>query len=192
VELYFRESSGASHDTGVAICKDGTRVLKDITSIDQFQHAPWTESRVEGIIDFAALELAPGTRGGIVPDERLSALVQAVQNLEPRLVKVLEQREQAESDKASRDILRQVHRAFRNALRDLPSNEYLSFDIPESKKGLGSALGGDNGQTDLRDGLPIPVAAQERSAESGHPEEPPPALPFEPGPLASVRTEDVL
>ena len=186
VELYFAEPGSNSHDTGVAVCKDGTRVLKDIAELVQFQHVPWTESRVEGVIDFAALELAPGTRGGIVPDEKLTAFMDAVRTLEASLVTALEQREQAESDKASRDILKQVHRAFRNALRDLPSNEYVFFDIPERKHGLGGSPK-DNGHANLQDGLPVSETAREASAESSPAEEQPPMLPLEPGPLDTVR-----
>ena len=75
-ELYFR-SETSSENVGIAICKDGTRVLQNITELMQFQHAPWGDSRVEGILDFEAFNLAPGTRGGIVPDERLDAFVSA-------------------------------------------------------------------------------------------------------------------
>ena len=187
VELYFREQNHNSHESGVAIYKDGTRVLKDITLMDQFQRAPWSENRVEGVLDYAALEVAPGTRGGIVPDERLGAFVSAVQTLEPSLMTALELREQAESDKASRDILRQVHRAFRNALRDLPSNEYLFFDIPDTKTALPKTPS-QGGTLDREgEGIAMPDARQATEQEPGPVEEPTPVLPFEPGPLATVR-----
>ena len=81
VELYFRDGAGEG-DGGVAVCKDGTRVLKDITELEQFQHSPWSDGRLEGVLDFAALTLAPGTRQGIVPDEKLTEFIQAVEMLE--------------------------------------------------------------------------------------------------------------
>ena len=48
----------------------------------------------------------------------------------------IETRQQAETDKASKDILKKVHKAFVTALRDLPPSEYLFFDIPRSNQSL--------------------------------------------------------
>ena len=185
VELYFREAHG-SGDTGVAICKDGTRVLRDITELVSFQYAPWTDSRVEGILDFGAFELAPGTRGGIVPDERLTAFAEAIKEFEPSLVEAIEMREQAETDKASRDILKQVHRAFRNALRELPANEYVFFDIPELRP---SAAGSATHKTAIVGGEDaIPLATQNALArEAAASASGQALLPLEAGPLATVR-----
>ena len=136
VELYFSPES-ESGERGVAVCKDGTRVLRDIAELEQFQHSPWTDGRVEGVLDFGAFSLAPGTRSGIVPDERLTAFCDAVHAIEPEILAELSRRDQAESSRASRDILRQVHRAFVSALRELPSNEYMFFDILDSKTAIG-------------------------------------------------------
>ncbi|MGE5191344.1 MAG: ATP-binding protein, partial [Deltaproteobacteria bacterium] len=129
-ELYY-QADGDGADRGVAVCKDGTRVLRNITVLEQFQHSPWSDARFVGVLDYGAFALAPGTRSGIVPDEHLMAFSAAVQEIESAILSEIAQREAAESDRASRDILRQVHRAFVSALRDLPSNEYLFFDIPE-------------------------------------------------------------
>ncbi len=136
VELYFTPES-ESGERGVAVCKDGTRVLRDISELEQFQHSPWTDGRLEGVLDFGAFSLAPGTRSGIVPDERLITFCDAVQALEPAILAELSRRDQAESSRASRDILRQVHRAFVSALRELPVNEYMFFDIPDAKPATG-------------------------------------------------------
>jgi hypothetical protein len=187
-ELYFRSES-SSENAGIAVCKDGTRVLKNITELMQFQHAPWGDSRVEGILDFDAFNLAPGTRDGIVPDERLDAFVSAMQAVEPLILAVIEKREQAETDKASKKILKQVHRAFVNALRELPSNEYLFFDIPESSTSLGrkegekgrAGPGTGAGETEL-DGMPTPTAA-----DAPRPSIEQPLLPLGSGVLTSVR-----
>src|SRR4029077_8756276 len=136
VELYFSPESD-SGERGVAVCKDGTRVLRDIAELEQFQHSPWTDGRLEGVLDFGAFSLSPGTRSGIVPDEGFSAFCEAVHAIEPEILADISRRDQAESSRASRDILRQVHKAFVSALRDLPSNEYMFFDIPDPKTALG-------------------------------------------------------
>ena len=170
----------------MAVCKDGTRVLRDIAELEQFQHSPWTDGRVEGVLDFAAFALAPGTRGGIVPDERLTAFCDAVHAIEPEILAELSRRDQAESSRASRDILRQVHRAFVSALRELPSNEYMFFDIPDAKAAIGKQAATNERQT-TAPGMEIhngnsPAAADEPPAD---PEQI--LLPLEPGPLAAVR-----
>ena len=44
VEVYVRGEQ-ATGEPGIAVCKDGTRVLKDVTELLPFQHAPWTDRR---------------------------------------------------------------------------------------------------------------------------------------------------
>jgi len=130
VELYLRLTANNRQETRVAVCKDGTRVLKDISELIPFERAPWTDGRLEGILDFPALNLAPGTRKGVVPDERCEAFIEAVHGIEPAVTKAIERRDQAESAIANRQILRQVKRAFLSALRELPEDQYLFFDVP--------------------------------------------------------------
>ncbi|MCH7728034.1 MAG: ATP-binding protein [Planctomycetes bacterium] len=174
VELYVRlaESRGEAH---VAICKDGTRVLPRITDLIPFQHSPWTDGRLEGVLDFPALSLAPGTRSGIVPDEHMDAFVAAVRSLEPTVIAAMESLDQAESDKASRQILRQLQRAFVAALRVLPAHDYNFFDLPEN--------GSSNGHTSSNEkGLKV-TGHEDRPSVA---EDLPIALDFEAGPLAVV------
>jgi hypothetical protein len=162
-------------------------VLKDITELIQFQHVPWTEGRIEGVLDFAMLNLAPGNRSGIVPDEKFDVFVQAAQTLEASVLAIIAERDQAESDKASRDILRQVHKAFVNALRQLPSNEYLFFDIPEPATSLQKSTKNTNGEADGPTlGLRLPALADARD-DSTDDDETPIFIPLDPGPLAAVR-----
>jgi Histidine kinase-, DNA gyrase B-, and HSP90-like ATPase len=184
VELYlFGEAPSAGR--GVAICKDGTRVLRQITELEQFQHAPWTDGRVEGVLDYGALSLAPGTRDGIVPDERLTAFCEAVERVEPEILQEIAQRDHAESARASRDILRQVHRAFVSALRDLPSNEYLFFDLPESRPlptGLSTVA-----EQQHSPGMKVPSSGLPAPANDGAAGDDQILLPLPAGPLAAVR-----
>ncbi|HEY2252099.1 MAG TPA: hypothetical protein VGH74_13595, partial [Planctomycetaceae bacterium] len=188
VELYFSPES-ESGERAVAVCKDGTRVLRDIAELEQFQHSPWTDGRVEGVLDFGAFSLSPGTRSGIVPDERLTAFCEAVQAIEPEILAELSRRDQAESSRASRDILRQVHRAFVTALRDLPSNEYLFFDLPESKTATGRPAAATYERQTVSPG--IEIQSRGNQPTNGNGEAPTETdqirLPLEAGPLASVR-----
>ncbi len=182
VELYFR-SDTSQPSAGIALCCDGTRVVKDITELLQFQHAPWGDSRIEGLIDFDALQLAPGTRSGIVPDNAFESLVESLRAIEPDILAAIEKRQQAETDKASEQILKKVHKAFVTALRDLPTSDYLFFDIPQTSPSLAGNQGKANRDTAGAAIHDDPAADEgaDRVAEIA------PLLPLEVGLLASVR-----
>ena len=165
VEIYVRGEQAAG-EPGIAVCKDGTRVLKDVTELLPFQHAPWTDRR-----------LAPGTRSGIVPDAALDALVEAAAAIEDDIRVALAAREQAEAERASRQLLKQVHKAFASALADLPAEEYLFFDIPKAAPAL-------QGRPGVTGELPAEGEARGRKAGAA---EPRPLLTADPGPLAAVR-----
>jgi hypothetical protein len=176
VEIYVR-AEGEAGDGGVGLCKDGTRVLKEITELLPFQHAPWTDRRLEGLIDFEPLTLAPGTRSGVVPDAAFEALVAAAAAIEADLAAALTAREQAETERASRQLLKQVHKAFASALAELPAEEYVYFDIPKPG-GDGTGMPGEPLATD---GAKAPGDAGREPADQ------PLLFPPEPGPLHAVR-----
>ena len=176
VEVYVRGEQAAG-EPGIAVCKDGTRVLKDVTELLPFQHAPWTDRRLEGLVDFEPLTLAPGTRSGIVPDAALDALVEAAAAIEDDIREALASREQAEAERASRQLLKQVHKAFASALAELPAEEYLFFDIPKAAPAL-------QGRPGVAGDLPAEGEGGARKAGSAAPR---PLLAADPGPLAAVR-----
>ncbi len=176
VELYLRSDDAAGRG-GIAICKDGTRVLADIADVLAFQQPPWTDRRLEGLVDFEALALAPGTRSGIVPDAALDALVAVAPSIAADIQAVVATREQAEAERASRQLLKQVHKAFASALSELPAEEYLFFDIPKTEPALQDRAGtGASGD-------PRPRRPQSGSLADGGP----PLFAADPGPLAAVR-----
>ena len=178
VEIYLRgdEATGTG---GIAVCKDGTRVLADIGELLAFQRPPWTDRRLEGLVDFEALALAPGTRSGIVPDAALDALVATAPAIAADISAAVSGREQAEAERASRQLLKQVHKAFTSALAELPAEDYLFFDIPKTepaqhdRAGTGEGTGGEAS----RQSKPARAAANDG----------PRLFAADPGPLAVVR-----
>ena len=177
VELYVRGDDSADA-AGISLCKDGTRVLPTVTELLPFQHAPWDDRRLVGLVDFDALALAPGTRAGIVPDAAFDALVAVAPAIEHDILDTLATREQAEAERASRQLLKQVHKAFTAALSDLPAEEYLFFDIPK-QAAAGQLRSADE-----------PAAAAEGDAdepEAGGAATPQSLFTADPGPLAMVR-----
>lgn len=161
VEVYVR-GDGPAPGGGIALFKDGTRVLPRITELLPFQQAPWNDGRLEGLLDYEPLALAPGTRNGVIADAALQALVAAATEIGRDLAAALAARDEAETERASRQILKQVHKAFVTALWELPAEDYLYFDIPKPATKVGPDEADEaNGrsQAKLFTGDPGPLAA---------------------------------
>jgi Histidine kinase-, DNA gyrase B-, and HSP90-like ATPase len=71
-ELYLAEPADSSR---VALSRNGTRVIEDLANLPDLDHVPWSSRYVQGLIDVPFLNLTPGTRSGIIQDERYAALV---------------------------------------------------------------------------------------------------------------------
>jgi len=126
VELYLSEQNS---DNTVALCRSGTRVLESITRLDRFSAEPWSTGFLAGIVDASFLNLTPGTRDGIIHDDAFNVLCSAVGPIEDALRRLIEEQRKAEEQRASRQILKSVQRALREALLALPADEYDWFDV---------------------------------------------------------------
>jgi hypothetical protein len=125
-ELYLTEPTD---DCRVALTRGGTRVIEDIASLPGLERQPWDSRYLQGLIDVPYLNLTPGTRSGIVHDERYAAWVEALAPLEAHLNGVIEAQRRAEEEQANQESLRTIQRAFREAMLALPREEYDWFDI---------------------------------------------------------------
>ncbi len=125
-ELYLTEPA---EDCQVALTRDGTRVIADIGTLPGLERPPWVSRYLQGLIDVPYLNLTPSTRSGIVHDERYGAFVEALVPLEGHLNGLIEAQRRAEEEQASRESLRAIQRAFREAMLVLPREEYDWFDI---------------------------------------------------------------
>jgi hypothetical protein len=130
LELYLDD---AKPENRAGLYRHGTRVVEDIAMLDAFQHTPWTSGCLQGIIDAPFLILTPGTRMGILHDEHYEALCRALEPVEAMLAQTIEEQKRASEERASKDILRSIHRAFKEALLALPIEEYDWFKIPDSE-----------------------------------------------------------
>jgi hypothetical protein len=139
-ELYLAEPADGNQ---VAVTRAGTRVIEDLATLPGLEHAPWTAHYLQGLIDAPFLELTPGTRSGIIHDERYAALLEAMGPLEAHLNGLIEAQQTAEEEQASQQSLRTIQRAFREALLALPPEEYDWFNIQARARGeSGSARSG--------------------------------------------------
>ena len=125
-ELYLHAHSPAN---AVSLYRSGTRVLENLTELEAFARMPWTSGYVQGIIDAPYLNLTPGTRLGVIHDAALARLADELAPLEARLAKIIEDQQRAEEERASRDVLRSVQGALKEALLALPAEEYDWFDL---------------------------------------------------------------
>lgn len=156
LELYL---DGPKPDNHVGLYRHGTRVLEDIAILDEFQRAPWNIGSLQGIIDAPFLTLTPGTRTGILHDERFEALCRLLEPVEALLVQAIEEQKRAAEDQASKEILRSIHRAFREALLALPAEEYDWFQIPDGRA--------DARQSRQKPGLPLQGREDEEASAAG-------------------------
>lgn len=113
----------------VALYRSGTRVLANISELEAFSRAPWTLGFLQGIVDAAMLNLTPGTRSGIIQDHEYEMFCDSLVPVGERLSELIEEQRRAEEERASRDVLRTIRRAFQEALLALPAEEYDWFDI---------------------------------------------------------------
>jgi hypothetical protein len=155
-ELYLTEPAD---DCRVALTRGGTRVIEDIATLPGLERPPWDSRYLQGLIDVPFLNLTPGTRSGIVHDERYAAWVEALVPLEAHLNGVIEAQRRAEEEQANQESLRAIQRAFREAMLALPREEYDWFDIQARSPQAGST--GEPGPQSL---------AEEEGALAGVPE----------------------
>ena len=130
LELYL---SDPGSDNRIGLYRRGTRVLPSITEIDYFQKEPWTAGYLQGIADAPFLNLTPGTRHGIIMDDRFDVFCRALAPVEAQLQQIIAEQRKAEEERSSRQILRKVQRALKEAFLRLPQEEYDWFDIHGGK-----------------------------------------------------------
>src|SRR5205807_1192796 len=103
--------------------------IEDVALLDAFARPPWTLRYLQGHLDAPFVNLTPGTRTALIQDAAYVTLCDAVRELERKLVEIIEEQRRAEEEQASRELLRTIQRAFREALLALPAEEYDWFDI---------------------------------------------------------------
>ncbi len=160
LELYLAEPGP---ECLVGLHRSGTRVLADLTELDEFQREPWRSGCLQGIVDAPFLSLTPGTRSGIIRDSRFERFRLALVEIEARLIDIIAEQRRAEDERASRKMLTTIRKAFKEALLVLPTEEYDWFEIQAKHEGhvLRPASGsGDSEINDDNEGFPVDGAAR--------------------------------
>jgi hypothetical protein len=158
VELYLHAHSSVN---GASLYRSGTRVLANLAELEPFARLPWTSGYVQGIIDAPYLNLTPGTRLGVIHDAQLARFADELVTLEARLGKIIEDQQRAEEERTSRDVLRSVQGALKEALLALPAEEYDWFDLHrgEGKRRPRTVVQTETGDAATPDDQSIPMPA---------------------------------
>jgi hypothetical protein len=160
LELYLNIYSA---ENTVSLFRSGTRVLPSISKLDYFNREPWNAGYLQGMLDVPFLQLTPGTRDGVVQDVSYHVLCNSLLTLEGKLNEIIEFEKKAEEEQASRNILKSVQRALREAFLALPKGEYDWFDIHKG----GGKVGGGKGADSLFSGAEKALSVPEPGKENG-------------------------
>ncbi len=165
-ELYLAEPEESCR---VALTRGGTRVIEDLSTLPGLEHTPWSIRYLQGLIDAPFLNLTPGTRSGIIHDERYAALLEALLPLEKHLNGLIEAQQRAEEEQATQQSLRAIQRAFREALLALPPEEYDWFDVQARSRGdsVPTLPGSGDGGIAPQDGEAVELGVAEPSQATG-------------------------
>jgi hypothetical protein len=140
VEVYLNKPDSTN---AVGLYRQGTRVFENLANLAELSKPPWTSGYLQGLIDVPYLNLTPGTRSGVIQDEAYLRFTQELAALETELVNVIQEQQRAEEEQTSREVLRSVQRALREALLALPAEEYDWFDLHEAGGGRPRNTGKD-------------------------------------------------
>ncbi len=187
----------------VSLACGGTTVLDDVALVDPTDpqgaaREPWSSGRLEGVIDFPDLVVAPGTRRGFVPDEAALDFLIALEKLEQLLRAHLAEEDRQRARVRREQVARDIRRAFRLVAQRLPQNDLMEVrgdgrdaqgasPMPAGEalgdsagdEGAAEAAGAEAGETAPAGESPDEAAEDPAEAE---------AL-FAPGPLAALRIQ---
>jgi hypothetical protein len=126
LEVYLARPDAANC---VGLYRQGTRVVDNIAHLAEFAVPPWTSGYVQGIIDAPYLQLTPGTRSGVIQDAAYHRLIEELAPIAAELTRLILEQQRAEEEQTSRDVLRSIQKAIKEALLTLPAEEYDWFDL---------------------------------------------------------------
>ena len=75
------------------------------------------------------LNLTPGTRSGVIQDDRYTAFIDALAPLEAHVKGLIQLQQRAEEEQASQQSLKAIQKAFYEAMPARPREEYDWFDV---------------------------------------------------------------
>jgi hypothetical protein len=130
LELYMNLAASSLEPAEVGLYRKGTRLVANVTALDDFQHEPWTLNILEGKIEYPFLSTSPGTRTGVLTNENFEELAVALKDVEPIIAKRIEARQKELREERASEYTEFLKNAFKKVFKDLPA-EYDFFKRPE-------------------------------------------------------------
>jgi hypothetical protein len=124
IHLYF---AGDAEDVSLKLACAGAIVEDDLRSRGTIDFAPWTEARLAGIVDFPHLEVPPGSRRGVVPNEAFQALVEVLREKSDEVSAALDAVAKADAADVSGETQKQLAKWFRQATQHVPHLDWFSL-----------------------------------------------------------------
>jgi hypothetical protein len=147
---------------------------------------PWVGGGLTGVIDFPDLNVPPGTRRGVIPDEvahRFASVLKTV--LAPLVQGEIDRLERERRTAAQRDVARDLRKALRGLVRRLPQ-----YELPGARSAEGAVKAPEEGPSQEGPATPPDDGAEgaepEQNSLPPEPGEGPELELFPPGPLASA------
>ncbi|MFH1846590.1 MAG: ATP-binding protein [Candidatus Omnitrophota bacterium] len=164
VEVYVNERNA---DNTIHLFRNGTRILSNIAALDAFESDPWNTGIFQGIIDAPFLSITPGTRDGIILDEQFDFFCEAICPLKENLLEIIKEQIKAEEEKTSKSILLSVQKALKEAVSNLPPEEYDWFDVyaPRQAGNIKHVNGQEREIVGLEPGLELLSVSEESKGE---------------------------
>ena len=136
LEIYLAGES-SDGEGGLAVYSAGTLVAQSFAELAAFglDHAPWTDTRLIGLVDFPDFRVAPGSRRGVFLDEAAGAFASALVSVEPLLLGILERVERQRAEELDRALIRDLQRAYRDFFRQRPRFQTLPVRATEDDRG---------------------------------------------------------
>lgn len=113
----------------IAIVRRGTKILDNISEIEEFDCEPWNKGVVEGKIDYKKLEVPPTTRRGILRDKEFEEFLRCCKSIEPDLSKEIELIERKREEKVDPKFIKKIKDTFQKVMDELGEN-YAWFGSP--------------------------------------------------------------
>lgn len=125
LELY--DAAMTDEPAKVNLLSNGTVVVDNISDLEGFDEPPWNLRRLSGFVDFSGLHVAPGTRRSFVPDASSDVFLTALKQLAQPISEALAQLDDVRQRSHDGQLVRQLHRIFRDFPTKLPY--YRLFDV---------------------------------------------------------------
>ncbi|MGC8758176.1 MAG: ATP-binding protein [Caldisericaceae bacterium] len=128
LDIYI-QPTGANDD--VRISTKGKVVVKEIIRLPEFQHSPWVEGILHGLIEANFLEVAP-TRADYLRNTLFNEFVDSLTEIEDALNQEIENAKEESDAEKREELIKRLNRAVSKALVEM-SFEGAKVDVSDSK-----------------------------------------------------------